>query len=148
MDNQNFIDSTLFHEVLHQIRGPHDEHDDELGSERGLFGPRANAYTDSIRGCEELCFGTIKNVCSCAACFRTLACDSRCSSTGSCVAHDPMGTATMSEAVGALCQDPAAVPAKQKKSTWHTTMMDCESHCGFGAAQCKSYSLSCDDSCQ
>jgi hypothetical protein len=59
-----------------------------------------------------------------------------------------MGMATMSEAVGALCQDPAAVPAKQKKSTWHTTMMDCESSCGFGPAQCKSYSLSCDDSCQ
>lgn len=141
-------DSTLFHEVLHQLRGPHDKHDNELSSDRGPFGPRANAYTDSIRGCEALCFGTIKTACSCAACFDTDTCDSRCANLGSCVTRDPMGQAQMSEAVGALCMDPAEVPADKKKSTWHTTLTDCESHCTFGAGQCKSYSVSCDDDCQ
>ena len=147
-EQASFIDATLFHEVMHELRGPHDANDNELDGRLMGFGPRANAYTDSIRGCEELCFGTIKTACSCAACFETDTCDSRCSSLGSCIARDPMGNATMSEAVGALCRDPANVPADMKKSTWHATMMDCQSNCAFGAAQCKSYSLSCDDSCQ
>ncbi|MDB4975122.1 MAG: hypothetical protein JWN48_3463 [Myxococcaceae bacterium] len=142
-ESADFVDSTLYHEVLHQVRGPHDAYDNDFEGLAG-FGPRANAYTDSIRGCEELCFGTkYKNACSCAACFQTGTCDSRCGSLGGCVVRDPMGTATMSEAVGALCRDPA-----HTKSTWHSTMMDCQDHCAFGAAQCKSYSVSCDDSCQ
>jgi hypothetical protein len=147
-EQPDYIDATLFHEVMHRIRGPHDVNDNELDGRLNGFGARSNAYTDSIRGCEELCFGTIKTACSCAACFESDTCDSRCSELPGCIVRDPMGNATMSEAVGALCRDPANVPAEMKKSTWHPTMMDCESSCAFGAAQCKSYSLSCDDNCQ
>jgi hypothetical protein len=145
--NANFVDATLFHEVLHHIRGPHAGNDNDLGPEIGMD-QLAYTYTDPFRSCEAMCFGGIVNTCSCAACFETTTCDSKCSDKPSCTVRNPnTDTYVMSAAVGALCEDPARPPAT-RKNKWFGTMMACESGCAFGAAQCKSYSLSCDDSCQ
>lgn len=141
--NANFVEATLFHEVLHHIRGPHAGNDNDLGPEIGMD-ERAYTYSDSFRSCEAMCFGGIVNTCSCAACLETDTCDDACSDKPSCTVRDPnTNMYVMSEAVGALCQDPA-----NKMNRWFSTMMACQSGCAFGAAQCKSYSLSCDDSCQ
>jgi hypothetical protein len=147
--NANFVDATLFHEVLHHIRGPHAGNDNDLGPEIGMD-LLAYTYTDSFRSCEAMCFGGIVNRCSCAACLETDTCDDSCSDKPSCVVRNPTTRMyVMSEAVGALCQDPTPpAPPATKQDKWFGTMMACQSGCAFGAAQCKSYSLSCDDSCQ
>jgi len=107
----------------------------------GDFDHLTYTYTDSIRACEEYCFGDIKTKCSCAACLQTLACDPACEDEASCTVEAPGGGYSMSEAVGALC-----TPADSKvKPTWHKTMAACGASCKGGS--CKSYSLSCDTNC-
>jgi hypothetical protein len=135
-DTADFIDATLVHEMLHFTRGPH-----EFENPSGNYGPRADTYSDTIRSCEALCFGTLKTRCSCAKCLRTKACDSRCSSFSTCVEKNDAGVAVTSEAVGALCKGANA---------WFSTMMACQAAggCSTGASDCKSYSVSCDKSCQ
>lgn len=61
--SSSFINSTIVHEMLHFTRGPH-EFDNPAG-----HGPRAAAYSDPMRACEALCYGTLKTKCSCARCL-------------------------------------------------------------------------------
>lgn len=136
-ENPTFVNSTIVHEMLHFTRGPH-----EFDSPSGPYGPRAAAYSDPMRACEELCYGTLKTKCSCARCLGVKACDSRCSGLPSCRV-DPAdgGAPTMSEAVGAHCPS---------TNTWFSTMASCgaATGCPGGKSNCKSYSVSCDSSCQ
>lgn len=136
-ENSTFSTSTIVHEMLHFTRGPH-----EVEKPAGPYGPRAAAYSDPMRACEELCYGTIKDRCTCARCLGTKACDSRCSSLPSCVFRPDGGAATMSEAVGAHCPG---------TNTWYSTMAACNSaSCtnAAGESTCKSYSVSCNKNCQ
>lgn len=136
-EGTSFVNSTIVHEMLHFTRGPH-----EFDSPSGPYGPRAAAYSDPMRACEELCFGTLKTKCACARCLGTKACDARCSGLDTCRVDPPDGgAATMSEAVGAHCRSTNA---------WYPTMAQCSSAgaCPGGKSGCKSYSVSCDESCQ
>ena len=132
--------STLFHELLHVTRGPH--FDDEVyfnDLPQGSIGKLGYTYSDSLRSCEELCFGTIKTRCSCASCLQTKACDSRCSGYASCTVPKPDGGYSMSEAVGALC--------KTNPPSWHATLAACQGSCS-SPSSCKSMSVSCDPNCK
>jgi hypothetical protein len=136
MESLNFVYSTIVHEMLHFSRGPH-----EFDSPMGHYGPRAQAYSDPMYACEELCFGTLKTRCSCARCLRTKACDSRCRGLDTCRVDAPDGSPMMSEAVGAYCE---------KNKTWYATMAACSAAdaCPKGKSGCKSYSVSCNPACQ
>ncbi len=140
-----FVASTLFHEVLHITRGPH-QYDTELNdlTNQGKMSQEAYRYTDSIRACEAFCFEGLKNRCSCAACFQVKTCNEPCAKEADCRVQDQSGKYLMSEAVGALC-----VPQKYLtigKREWFATMEACRQNCG-GPSYCKSYSLSCRTNC-
>ena len=138
-ETPKFTTSTIVHELMHRLRGPH-----EFENPSGPYGPRAEAYSDPARACEELCFGTLKTKCSCARCLGVKACDPKCSSLRGCKETDDAGMVVSSEAVGARC------PAN---NTWFPTMMACDAtgacpRDGNNKSQCKSYSVSCDPNCQ
>jgi len=137
-DTDGFVSSTIFHEMLHFSRGPHEFDKDTI---TGPFGPRANTYTDSAAACEALCYGTLKTKCSCAKCFNTKACDKRCSTFAACAEKNDAGMYTTSEAVGARCKG---------DNKWFATMSGCTAAgaCTKGGGDCRSYSLSCDKSCK
>ncbi len=144
--DSSFRRSTLFHEMLHLVRGPHDEADEQVFElPAGAIGPLTAALTDPIRACEELCFGDPARVtrCMCAKCLGTKACDDRCRGLPSCVVRNAAGVAVSSEAVGSMCYDPSGV----NSPSWHGTHMACTSVCS-GGRTCKSYSVSCDDNCK
>jgi hypothetical protein len=135
---------TIFHEFMHLVQGGHDVYDDIPKP-----GPLSNTYSDPVRACEGLCFDAAPTKCTCAACLGTKACDPRCTNMNSCVVRpNDGGVATMSEAVGAECRNPAYTGvAGSTAGSWHLTMMECNSMCSYGAVNCKSKSVSCDPSC-
>jgi hypothetical protein len=140
--SENFVQATLFHEVLHITRGPHEYDRDlrDLADDKKLS-EEAYRYTDSIRACASFCFEELKNKCSCAACFGVKTCNDLCRDEPSCTQRDLSGQGVMSQAVGALC-----IPKNPwGQKSWHSTMESCRQSCGDG--QCKSYSLSCDTNC-
>ena len=139
---------TMFHELMHLITGGHDDALDALLESSTNVGPEQYTYTDRMRSCERLCFGTLTTRCACAACFDSKACDERCSSYGSCIKRTPnpdggAAIAVMSEAVGAVCQS----NADPTMGEIYQTMAACRSACGSGMS-CNSKSLSCDPTCQ
>jgi hypothetical protein len=110
----------------------------------GPIGPRARAGADPAYACEALCFGdgSLRNKCSCARCLATTACDTRCGNLPSCKFPTDGGMATASEAVGTLCES---------NNTWFLTKASCNTAgacpSANGMSSCKSYSVSCDPSC-
>jgi hypothetical protein len=150
-DNQ--VQGTIFHEVLHTIYLSHDPRHEISDIDDGLQW----AYTDSMYACERFCFGTLQTKCSCAECLKVRTCDPRCDSYDSCVVYDDAGIATMSEAVGAVCdrRDAMGIPSGPPNKNgvpvagqWYKTMNDCKTQCATGAGNCQSFSLSCRTSCQ
>jgi hypothetical protein len=135
---------TIFHEFMHLVQGGHDPYDDIEKP-----GPKAYTYSDPVRACESLCFDDLPTKCTCAACLGVKTCDPRCTNMDSCVVRpNDGGVATMSEAVGAECRNPAYTGATGSSAgTWHLTMMECNSMCSYGAFNCKSKSVSCDPTC-
>lgn len=137
----------------------------------GKISAEALSAADDTYACSSLCFGwpAPATRCSCAACIRggspsavnmggrmrvvdrvdeKEGCASRlpngkpspCASLPSCVRRDGTGHAYASEAVGALCRS-----GQSSAASWHETMASCTAAC---ATSCRSFSVSCDKSCQ
>jgi hypothetical protein len=140
----SFVQSTLFHEMLHITRGPHSENDDDLFRLRkeGKISHEQFVLTDSRRACQEYCFEEVRNQCTCAACFETLACDDACKDEPSCDIRGTDGGYAITVAVGALCKMPEGM---ESGTHWNNSIKACESSCAFG--KCTSYGVSCNPNC-
>jgi hypothetical protein len=147
---------TLFHEFLHNVLGVHSDEivKSDLEDIEGRRGVLMRRYADRVDACEAYCFADLPTRCACARCLDVKACDSQCSGLASCTeyASDPGGGGTvaiMSEAVGAACvlatPDPEGV-----RANWHSTVAACRmSGCESSRrGTCRSYSVSCNESCQ
>jgi hypothetical protein len=144
-DSDARIQSTLFHEMLHISRGPHDGPADEALfklSKEGKLPYEKFVLTDSIRACEAYCFEGFNDRCTCAACFRVKNCDAPCKDKPPCDTPDFDGGYLMTQAVGTLCLMP---PGMESGTRWFNTLAACKSSCPFG--KCISYGTSCNSAC-
>jgi hypothetical protein len=138
--------STISHEWTHGYRGGHA--DDVLDLiDRARSDPWHREILDVVDpmyACEAFCFGGTRNACTCAGCYGVRACHPLCASEPSCVTRDDTipSLVLTSESVAASCEPSLPLIGTR---TWHTDMMACRSS---GCDDCRSWSVSCDPTCQ
>ena len=135
---------TIFHEFMHLVQGG----TTPTTKSRSRTSPRTRSRTRCARASR--CASAARPPSAPARCaWGSKTCDPRCTNMDSCVVRpSDGGVATMSEAIGAECRNPAYTGVTGSSAgTWHLTMMECNSMCSYGAFSCKSKSVSCDPTC-